>query len=95
MKKDKKQVKKQREEQKEKLAEWIKEMGGKVQTKEKTKPKESKESKSKNSPNIKLTPLLSDIFTQKLTHILETAHEYQEITVIASRGEGKTYTAVH
>jgi len=62
-------------------------MGGKVQEKPKNKPKSEE---SKNSLNTKPTPLSSGIFTQNLIQILEKAHEYQEIAVIASRGEGKT-----
>ncbi|CAG8769163.1 14688_t:CDS:2, partial [Racocetra persica] len=57
-------------------------MGGKVQSKPKSKPKESK-----NSPSTKSMPLSSGIFTQNLVHILENSQEYQEIAVIASRGE--------
>ncbi|CAG8697398.1 13488_t:CDS:2, partial [Ambispora leptoticha] len=60
-------------------------MGGKVQEKPKDKPKPKE---SKNSPNTKLMPLSSGIFTQNLVHILENSQEYQEIAVIASRGEG-------
>jgi len=88
----KKKLKKEREEQKQKLQEWIKQMGGKVQEKPKNKPKFEE---SKNSLNTKPTLLSSDTFIQKLIHILEDSQEYQEIAVIASRGEGKTYTTSH
>jgi len=91
--KSKKKIKKEREEQKQKVQEWIQQMGGKVQIKSKPKPKP--EEKSKNSLSTKSMLLSSGIFTQNLIHILENSQEYQEIAVIASRGEGKTYTAAH
>ena len=68
-------------------------MGGKVQ-KEKVKEKPKLE-EFKNSPSTKSMPLSSGIFTQNLIRILETAHEYQEIAVIGTRSEGKTWITSH
>ena len=73
------------------LGEFV-QMGGKVQEKAKPKPKSEE---SKNFLSTKSMPLSSGIFTQNLVHILENCQEYQEIAVIASRGEGKTYTTAH